>query len=227
MAFWLAFWNTSFHPSKSNANRSLNDFCFVVLIYQNETKKPTKNERNRKEMILFSNIQKKYTMHQFYVAEFGRIGAKVNWDLAFCGYANDKKKKVKKKQCKRPRKTTGTHSIETDSNLMWLSTTFFVLFLFVTHFFYWIFPNWNTIALCWYERANLYRIFSWTKTPFFNTSMASRRMEYIYYNAMMTNAIGFVWIHIDRSFSPFFEGIWTNTQQIPWVLRFCFIFYFC
>lgn len=64
------------------------------------------------------------------------------------------------------------------------------------------------------------------QNTFFNTSMASRRMEYIYYNAMMTNAIGFVWIHIDRSFSPSFEGIWTNTQQIPWFLRFCFIFIF-
>lgn len=64
------------------------------------------------------------------------------------------------------------------------------------------------------------------QNTFFNTSMASRRMEYIYYNAMMTNAIGFVWIHIDRSFSSSFEGIWTNTQQITWFLKFCFILIF-
>lgn len=159
-------------------------------------------------------------MHQFYVAEFGRIGAKVNWDLAFCGYANDKKK-----QCKRPRKTTGTHSIETDSNLMWLSTTFLCYFSLLHTFSFEFFKlKHNCIVLV--RTREFVQDFFLNQNTFFNTSMASRRMEYIYYNAMMTNAIGFVWIHIDRSFSPSFEGIWTNTQQIPWFLRFCFIFIF-
>lgn len=56
-------------------------------------KNKRKTNENEKRWFCSVTFKKKYTMHQFYVAEFGRIGAKVNWDLAFCGYANDKKRK--------------------------------------------------------------------------------------------------------------------------------------